>query len=140
VLKFVGDGLLAIFPIAEASSAPRACAQALRAVRAARAGMAAWNGERQARGEPLIEFGTALHLGDVMYGNIGAPDRLDFTVIGPTVNLASRLETLCKRLHCPVLASAAFAASCEEPLHPLGAFELPGVELPVDAYTLGELS
>lgn len=140
VLKFVGDGLLAIFPIAEAGSASRACAQALRAVRAARAGMAALNGERQARGEPLIEFGTALHLGDVMYGNIGAPDRLDFTVIGATVNLASRLESLCKRLHCPVLASAAFAASCEEALHPLGAFELPGVEPPVDAYTLRELS
>jgi adenylate cyclase len=140
VLKFIGDGLLAIFPIDQAGSASRACDQALKAVRSARAGMAALNDERGTRQEPALEFGTALHLGDVMYGNIGAPDRLDFTVIGPTVNLASRLEGQCKRLGLPVLASAPFAEHCTEALHPCGVSLLAGLAEPVAIFTLAEFA
>jgi adenylate cyclase len=138
VLKFMGDGLLAIFPT-EAAGATRACDRALKAARGARAGMAALNGERKATGESPLDFGLALHLGDVMYGNIGAPDRLDFTVIGPTVNLASRLGALCKQLDCPVLASAAFAKACSEPLDTLGTYALPGIGQPAEVFTLAEL-
>jgi adenylate cyclase len=130
VLKFMGDGLLAIFPT-EATGASRACDRGLKAARGARAGMAS--------GESALEFGLALHLGDVMYGNIGAPDRLDFTVIGPTVNLASRLGALCKQLDCPVLASAAFAKACSEPLDALGTYTLPGIEQPAEVFTMAEL-
>ena len=139
VLKFMGDGLLAIFPT-ETVGATAACDQALKAARGARAGMAALNSERVAGGDPALVFGLALHLGDVMYGNIGAPDRLDFTVIGPTVNLASRLEALCKQLDCPVLTSAAFADACGEALAPLGSHALPDIPRPQRVYTLSELA
>ncbi|MFQ5970859.1 MAG: adenylate/guanylate cyclase domain-containing protein [Alphaproteobacteria bacterium] len=140
ILKFMGDGLLAIFPIDDPEAQGRACDQALKAVRAARAGMAAFNGERQANDQPPLEFGVALHVGEVMYGNIGAPDRLDFTVIGPTVNLASRLEALCKSSGCPVLASESFARVCGEPLRHVGTYELPGIDDPVSVYTMTELA
>jgi adenylate cyclase len=138
VLKFMGDGLLAIFPT-EPGGAAQACDRALRAARGARAGMAALNSERMAAGESPLAFGLALHLGDVMHGNIGAPDRLDFTVIGPAVNVVSRLEALCKELDRPVLLSAAFAAACMEDLEPLGSYPLPGVGQPAEVFTLAEL-
>jgi class 3 adenylate cyclase len=138
VLKFMGDGLLAIFPT-EPGGAAQACDRALRAARGARAGMAALNGERRAGGESPLAFGLALHLGDVMHGNIGAPDRLDFTVIGPAVNVVSRLEALCKELDRPVLISAAFASACREDLEPIGSYRLPGVTQPERVFTLAEL-
>lgn len=139
VLKFMGDGLLAIFPT-ETAGPTAACDQALKAARGARAGMASLNSERLAAGNEPLGFGLALHRGDVIYGNIGAPDRLDFTVIGPTVNLASRLEALCKRLDRPVLASAAFAEACSEPLTPLGSHILPDIAQPEPVFTLPELA
>ncbi len=138
VLKFMGDGLLAIFPT-EPAGAANACERALRAARGARAGMAALNGERLAADETPLAFGLALHLGDVMYGNIGAPDRLDFTVIGPAVNVVSRLEALCKELDRPVLVSAAFARAAAQNLAPLGSHRLPGVMQPAEVFTLAEL-
>jgi adenylate cyclase len=138
VLKFMGDGLLAIFPT-EPGGAAQACELALRAARGARGGMAALNSERLAAGEGPLAFGLALHLGDVMHGNIGAPDRLDFTVIGPAVNLVSRLEALCKDLDRPVLISAAFAKACREVLEPIGSYRLPGVTQPAAVFTLAEL-
>jgi adenylate cyclase len=138
VLKFMGDGLLAIFPT-EPGGAAQACDRALRAARGARAGMAALNSERMAGGESPLAFGLALHLGDVMHGNIGAPDRLDFTVIGPAVNFVSRLEALCKRLDRPVLVSAEFAAACVEALEPIGSYPLPGIAQQAEIFTLAEL-
>jgi adenylate cyclase len=138
VLKFMGDGLLAIFPT-EQGGAARACERALKAARGARAGMAALNSERMVAGEDPLGFGLALHLGDVMHGNIGAPDRLDFTVIGPAVNLVSRLEALCKRLDRSVLISAEFAAACAEPLEPIGSYRLSGIREPAEVFTLAEL-
>ncbi len=101
VLKFIGDGVLAIFPVTGAPA--EACEAALRAVAAARAGMAHLDAVRRAQGLPPLPFGAALHLGEILWGNIGAADRLDFTAIGPAVNLVSRLEGLCRALGRSVL-------------------------------------
>jgi adenylate cyclase len=139
VLKFIGDGLLAIFPLSERGAAA-ATAAALAALRAARAGMAQLDDERSRRGLSGLPFGVALHVGAVMYGNIGAPDRLDFTAIGPAVNLASRIESLCRPLGRPVLISASFAARCTEVLVPLGHHTLRGVAEMVELFTLRELA
>ena len=109
VLKFIGDGVLAIFPVV--GGAPRgACDAALRAVSAARVGMAHLDEARRQQGLPPLPFGAALHLGEMLWGNIGAADRLDFTAIGPAVNLVSRLEGLCRPLDKAVLVSGALAA------------------------------
>jgi adenylate cyclase len=106
ILKFIGDGLLAIFPLSE----PKACANLLHAVSEARQAMAALNERNgEAGGRAPLNYGIGVHVGDVMYGNIGSQTRLDFTVIGPAVNMASRLETLTKQLAKPVLLSRAFA-------------------------------
>jgi adenylate cyclase len=82
VLKFFGDGVLAIFPV-DGEAAGIACDAALRAVVAARAGMAHLDAARRGQGLPPLPFGAALHLGEILWGNIGAADRLDFTAIGP---------------------------------------------------------
>jgi len=91
VLKFIGDGILAIFPIAGGEKRA-ACDAALRAVTAAQAGMAHLDRERSLQGLAPLPFGVALHVGEIFWGNIGAADRLDFTAVGPAVNLVSRLE------------------------------------------------
>src|SRR5215470_16552603 len=135
VLKFIGDGVLAIFPVAGES--PRgACEAALRAVAAARAGMAHLDAARRQQGLPPLPFGVALHLGEVFWGNIGAADRLDFTAIGPAVNLVSRLEGLCQPLGCPVLISGAVAAETDMPLVPLGTHALRGIASPCPVFTV----
>lgn len=134
VLKFIGDGVLAIFPIGERDAAG-ACGAALRAVAAARAGMDHLNRDRAARGVPPLSFGTALHLGDMLWGNIGTADRLDFTAIGPAVNLVSRLEGLCRPLGHTVLLSGAFAAETAQPLIPLGEHRLRGIAVPCAVFT-----
>src|SRR6185437_10044111 len=105
ILKFMGDGLLAIFPLSQ----PSACADLLHAVTEARQAMAALNEKNRAAGGEPLNFGIGVHVGDVMYGNIGSRARLDFTVIGPAVNMASRLEALTKQLGRTVLLSRAFA-------------------------------
>ena len=137
VLKFIGDGVLAIFPVT--GHTPRdACDAALRAVSAVRSGMAHLNQERQRQGLPPLAFGAALHLGEILWGNIGAADRLDFTAIGPSVNLVSRLEGLCRPLQRTVLVSGALAAETEVPLVALGTHELRGIASPCAVYTLPE--
>ena len=105
ILKFMGDGLLAIFPLSQ----PSACANLLRAVAEARQAMIALNEKNGENGRVALNYGVGVHVGDVMYGNIGSRTRLDFTVIGPAVNMASRLETLTKQLGRTVLVSRAFA-------------------------------
>lgn len=135
VLKFIGDGVLAIFPIGE-RDAPAACEAALRAVAAARAGMDHLHHARTAQGEPPLSFGTALHLGEMLWGNIGTADRLDFTAIGSAVNLVSRLEGLCKPLGHTVLISGAFAAETTQPLISLGEHKLRGIAVPCAVFTL----
>ena len=137
VLKFIGDGILAIFPVV--GGTPRAaCDAALRAVSAARVGMAHLDQERRQQGLPPLPFGAALHLGEIFWGNIGAADRLDFTAIGPAVNLASRLEGLCRPLKKTVLVSGALAAQTDTPLIALGTHALRGIAAPCPVYTLPE--
>jgi len=137
VLKFIGDGVLAIFPVA--GGPPRAaCDAALRAVSAARSGMAHLNEARRRQGQASLPFGVALHVGEILWGNIGAADRLDFTAIGPAVNLVSRLEGLCRPLDKVVLVSGAFAAESGTPLVPLGNHALRGIASPCAVYTVPE--
>lgn len=137
VLKFIGDGVLAIFPVGD--EGPRAaCEAALRAASAAKAGMAHLDDERREQGLPPLPFGAALHLGEMFWGNIGAADRLDFTAIGPAVNLVSRLEGLCKPLQRTVLVSGALAAETDAPLIALGAHGLRGIATPCAVFGLPE--
>jgi adenylate cyclase len=109
VLKFMGDGLLAVFPIAEQDgNVQEVCAAVLEAARESRASVDAMHypiGEAVER----FRFGVALHVGQILYGNIGGGDRLDFTCIGPAVNLAARLEKIAGRLHRTIVASEVFA-------------------------------
>ena len=137
VLKFIGDGVLAIFPVPGGS--PRsACDAALKAVAAARSGMAHLDAARRREGLEPLPFGVALHLGAMLWGNIGAADRLDFTAIGPAVNLVSRLQDLCRPLDRAVLVSGAFAAQTNAPLIPLGEQALRGVAAPCAVFTVGD--
>jgi adenylate cyclase len=137
VLKFIGDGVLAIFPV-EGRSPRDACDAALRAVVAARSGMAHLDEARRQQGLPPLPFGVALHLGEMLWGNIGAADRLDFTAIGSAVNLVSRLEGLCRPLDKVVLVSGAFAAEAGASLTPLGTHALRGIESPCAVFTVPE--
>ena len=134
ILKFMGDGLLAVFPL----SVPTACADLLSAIREGRAAMAELNEKSARNGHPQLGYGVGVHLGDVMYGNIGSQTRLDFTVIGPAVNIASRLETLTKEVKRPVLLSRAFTerAGCQDEADGLGSFALKGIEEPIDVFAL----
>lgn len=127
VLKFIGDALLAIFPFA--GREPRSVADAaLAAATAAESATRELNVARAERGDPLIRYGLALHSGVVLYGNIGGPTRLDFTVIGPAVNLVARLQGLCAGLGRRVLMSGDFATLVDAVrLVPLGQHALKGV-------------
>jgi adenylate cyclase len=125
VLKYMGDGLLAIFAISEDGSNKQAvCDAALAAAREARFAVAA--ASTVADGNFDLKFGLALHLGEVLYGNIGSENRLDFTCIGPAVNLAARIEKLTGELGRTVLASDAFADHFEDEFVPVGKFALRG--------------
>lgn len=123
ILKFVGDAVLAVFPVTGHRTPHMACDSALRAARAANRRL----GELEATRRESFAHGIALHIGEVQYGNIGAERRLDFTVIGPAVNLASRVEGLCSRLGCRTLATEAVQQLVAEPLADAGTFELKGV-------------
>ena len=125
VLKFMGDGLLAMFPIDDASEEKRMCSEALAAGLEARARLSEL---RSTGAEHLkeIRFGLALHVGDVLYGNIGGGNRLDFTCIGPAVNLAARLEKIAAKLGRTIVTSNAFAIHFESELSTLGEFMVRG--------------
>jgi adenylate cyclase len=113
VLKFMGDGLLAVFPVARADgNAADICNQVLGAVQECRASVAELTYSEGGHTVEKFRFGLALHIGTVLYGNIGGGNRLDFTCIGPAVNLAARLEKIASNLHRTVVASASFAESC----------------------------
>ncbi len=132
ILKFMGDGLLAIFPD-DAQAA-------IGAVADIRIAMAALNAHRVAGGRDPLAYGVGVNYGDVMYGNIGSRTRLDFTVIGPAVNVASRLEALTKEVGVPALFSGAFVerTRCGAKLRRLGTYPLRGVGQPLDVYTFSE--
>jgi len=126
VLKFMGDGLLAVFPIDEyVGDIQEVCSRVLEAARESRASVEAMHypiGETVER----FRFGVALHVGRILYGNIGGGDRLDFTCIGPAVNLAARLEKIAGRLQRTIVASAGFAGICAGGWTDLGEFPIAG--------------
>ena len=124
VLKFIGDGLLAIFPFAEGMADTReTCLCALAAAREAEVNIDAIDTFTNTHG---VRFGLALHIGEVLYGNIGSGNRLDFTCIGPAVNLAARLEKLAAGLGRTIILSADFAQQSRADLEPLGEFTVAG--------------
>jgi adenylate cyclase len=136
VLKLIGDGILAIF---DAAAAEDGCGFALDAALHARRGVGALNERRAAAGLPVTRFYLGLHVGEVFYGNIGSVDRLDFTVVGPAVNEASRIAAMCRALDQDVLLSSAFAEAAgagRRRLVSVGRYALRGVQQPQELYTL----
>lgn len=126
ILKFMGDGMLAVFPVE--ATPEETCARALKAAEEALVNHNELNSDLAGSGEELhLRFGLGLHLGDVEFGNIGADDRLDFTVIGPAVNQAARLESLTKEIGRTIVFSDSFAAAVPERLVSLGRFQLRGM-------------
>lgn len=133
VLKFIGDAILAIFPVGEDPG--EACRRALAAAEKTLESLKQVNHARPDR--PELNIGIALHLGEVMYGNIGSRERLDFTVISSSVNETSRLEGLCKTLGARLLFSEAFAvATARQDLADLGEHDLKGVSSKRRVFTL----
>lgn len=144
ILRFIGDAVLAIFPIEEGSDGDResltgigqACNRAITAANAAMAGIAEANVEQLANNEPEIGFGIGIHMGDLTYGNIGIPERLEFTVIGAAANEAARIESMTKELGIPVLISDTFASAYGGQLETVGKHRLRGVENERELFTV----
>jgi adenylate cyclase len=138
VLKFLGDGMLATLPFAETDRAA-ACRRALDAAVEALHELDALNVKRKAAGLPAATVDLALHVGEVLYGNVGAADRLDFTVVGPAVNEVARIEAWCEPLDRALLISAEFAAAVEDTenrLVSLGRYNLRGIREAKEIFAL----
>jgi adenylate cyclase len=139
VLKFIGDGLLAIFPLsANGDDASDVCRLALACARKARTLVDALDAPGRVANKDAVRFGLALHIGQVMYGNIGGGNRLDFTCIGPAVNLAARLEKVAAELGKTIVASAEFAGHSPREFIPLGEFAVAGFAAPQLVFGLTE--
>jgi len=138
ILRFIGDAMLIVFPTDLHGDDARACDAALEAAEDAFAGLATLNHRRRRRAEPEIEFGVGLHIGDVIYGNVGAPSRLDFTVMGTSVNRTARLEQLTKTVGSPLLMSERFAALVSAETRLLGRHPMKGVEGEQSVFGLAE--
>jgi adenylate cyclase len=136
ILKFIGDGVMAYFPVEDALFLPMLTSAALGAARQLIDDIEAANEARAATGGEPMSFGIGLHVGTVTFGNIGTDDRLDFTVIGPAVNRAARLEGLTKALNVSVCASADFKDVCPLPMRSLGTHRLRGVPKAIEVFTL----
>ncbi|MDJ0614494.1 MAG: adenylate/guanylate cyclase domain-containing protein [Rhizobiaceae bacterium] len=131
ILKFIGDGVLAVFPITDALTHEQQAQNALHAASSARSRLAKWNENNP---DMTLDFGMGLHIGEVTYGNVGSSARLDFTVIGDAVNLASRIEGYTKKLQKPVLCSAEFANSSKSTATSLGKFPIRGADRKVELF------
>ncbi len=145
VLRFIGDAVLAIFPIARdgaggdgARDTEAAAEAAVSAAIQASDRIAVLNGSARAGGRERIGFGIGLHVGDVTYGNIGIPERLEFTVIGAAANEAARIEAMTKELGVSVVMSAEFARLYSGAVKPLGAHALLGVGHKMEVFTLAD--
>ena len=137
ILKFMGDGMLAIFPVPSPGQRGETASRAMRAAASAVDAMLVLNRVRATEGEPAVRFGLALHIGEVMFGNIGASQRLDFTVIGPAVNYAARLEKLCSPLDRSVILSAPIAGLLpEHEIEALGRHAMKDIDVPQSIYGL----
>jgi adenylate cyclase len=135
VLKLIGDGTLAIFTAPERANA---CDAALSAAITVQQRVADLNRTRTSLGKPVTDMYLGLHFGEVFYGNVGSLERLDFTVIGPAVNEASRIAAMCRSVDQPVLVSSAFADTCglRDRLVSVGRYALRGVARPQELFTL----
>jgi len=136
VLKFLGDGLLATFAF-DTREPQAVCADALAAATAALQRIETLNEQRRRDGQPIMTLDLALHAGEVLYGNVGSDRRLDFTIVGPAVNEAARLEALCATLDVPLVASRRFVdvLGAPEKFRSLGPRVLRGVRAPVEVFT-----
>ena len=138
VLKYLGDGMLATFRLDDAPDFS-ICGDALQAAHDMQSRIEGLNRTREAMRLPTMGLDVAMHMGEVLYGNVGAGDRLDFTVIGPAVNEASRIEQLCKELGHPILISQTFAGSardCADRLIPVGTHTLRDIREAQALYTI----
>ncbi len=137
ILKFMGDAMLAMLPVDAPDGRAETVARAARAAAQAATSIAALNDLRRSAGEPVLRFGLALHIGEVMFGNIGASSRLDFTVIGPAVNYAARLEKVCAPSGQAIVLSQAVAALLPaDATVPIGEYALKDVDDPQQVYRL----
>ncbi|RED50991.1 adenylate cyclase [Aestuariispira insulae] len=136
VLRFIGDAMLIVFTAETAGGPKEACRAALKAAERAFLSLASFNEGREKQGKPEIRFGVGLHEGTVIYGNVGAPARLDFTVMGPAVNRTARLEGLTKDVGCPLLMSKDFAAIADVETVSRGIHKMRGVEEPQEVFSL----
>ena len=136
ILKFIGDAVLAIFPCDVGADAVCTAADAaIAAAEAAVAGVSALNQDLGNTGGPLVHCGVAIHIGEVMYGNVGAADRLDFTVIGPAVNLATRMELLCAQLDQTIVVSTCLAKASQRDFRSLGRHAFKGIAKKEEVFT-----
>jgi adenylate cyclase len=136
ILRFIGDAMLIVFPIDDNMCEQTACNAAIDAAIDAQSTLLSLNHRRRRHGEAQIEFGVGLNIGEVIYGNVGSPDRLDFTVMGPAVNRTARLESLTKNLGCNILFSQKFAELVDTPSEYLGQHEMKGIAEPQAVYAL----
>ena len=139
VLKFLGDGIIAIFAVPDVELASDATSRAVIAARASLAAVDGLAGHPSLESQPAPRLCVSLHLGDVIYGNIGAPDRLDFTVIGPAVNLVTRVDQLTKPLGRRLLMTDDFARAYGGKLLSLGVHPIRGLARPHEIFTLEDL-
>ena len=134
-VKFMGDGALSIFPAADNGDFSEASVQALEAALEGLERLRLVNKARRETDRTEVRSGIGLHVGEVIFGNVGAATRLDFTVIGPAVNLAARIEGLTKQLLRPILVSSAFARVCPRPLVSLGFHRVRGLFEPEEVFS-----
>jgi adenylate cyclase len=140
ILKFLGDGFLATFDLS-LRDRQAVCIEAVKAAGQLLEIFPRFNGERRSAGKRTLDFGVALHLGEVLYGNIGTRERLDFTVVGSAVNEASRIEGLCRPLRRKVLVSSTFheaAVACGGRMVSVGVHALRGIGEPQELFTIAD--
>jgi adenylate cyclase len=136
ILRFIGDAMLIVFPIDDKQDKRASCQAAIDAAIDAQSTLESLNHRRRRQGQDAIEFGVGLNVGEVIYGNVGAPDRLDFTVMGPAVNRTARLESLTKETGRNILFSKEFADLIDEPVQSLGKHDMKGIDEPQAVYAL----
>lgn len=138
ILQFIGDAILIVFEIKDPSRTAEVCMNALDAAIDAFDNIAVVNSRRRRTGQPVIDFGLGLHLGTVTHGNVGSPDRLAFNVVGPAVNMTSRIQDMTKELKVPLLMSAAFASQVDLPTVSVGLQALRGIATTQELFKLAE--
>ncbi len=135
VLRFIGDAVLAIFPIRDEGATPKACKSAMKAAMEARINMEDANQKNQDDNRPVLSFGLGLHVGKVLFGNIGVPERVEFSVIGRAANEVARIESLTKELNRPTLVSSEFARNISSDWVDAGEHLLKGLDRPLQVYS-----